>query len=410
MSCQSGEPANPDLKAVAPSPAAGGRLMSVDVYRGWVMLLMMAEVLQFGSVAESLPGNQFWRFLAYLQTHSEWVGCSLHDLIQPSFSFLVGVTLPFSLARRAAAGQPSAYRTLHAFWRALVLVLLGVFLRSVGHPQTDWTFEDTLTQIGLGYGFLYLLALRPGRAAWVALTVILLGYWLAFACYPLPDAHFDWGQTGVAPNAVQSLTGFSAHWSMNANFAWAFDRWFLNLFPRAHPFTHNEGGYVTLSFIPTLGTMILGLLAGSLLRSPRAPWDKVKRLALAGCLGLIAGLVLNALGICPLVKRIWTPSWVLFSGGWCLLLLAGFHALIDLLAWRRWAFPLVVIGTNSIAAYCLAHLLEGFIVESLTTHFGESAFMFLGTAYAPLVQGSLVLLVLWGLLFWLYQRKIFLRI
>ena len=136
------------------------RVASIDAYRGLVMLLMMAEVLEFSEMSSRIPASGFWRILGLAQTHVAWVGCSLHDLIQPSFSFLVGVALPFSIARRAGEGQPQWRRTVHAFWRALILILLGVFLRSMNHRQTYWTFEDTLTQIGLGYGFLYLLALR----------------------------------------------------------------------------------------------------------------------------------------------------------------------------------------------------------------------------------------------------------
>ena len=109
----------------APAPA---RLASLDAYRGFVMLLMMAEVLRLKKVAQALPDSGLWQFLAWHQSHVEWVGCSLHDLIQPSFSFLVGVALPFSLAARAARGESTARQTLHAAWRALALVLLGVFL------------------------------------------------------------------------------------------------------------------------------------------------------------------------------------------------------------------------------------------------------------------------------------------
>ncbi|MBU4460659.1 MAG: DUF5009 domain-containing protein, partial [Verrucomicrobia bacterium] len=110
------------------SPGGGSleapvRLASMDVFRGFVMVLMMAEVLGLRHVAHALPGNGFWAFLSHHQSHVAWVGCSLHDLIQPAFSFLVGVALPFSLARRAAAGQPQWHRTLHAFWRALLLIL-----------------------------------------------------------------------------------------------------------------------------------------------------------------------------------------------------------------------------------------------------------------------------------------------
>jgi predicted acyltransferase len=390
--------------------ALGNRVVSVDAYRGFVMLLMMGEVLRLGAVARALPGSAFWAFLARHQSHVEWIGCTLHDLIQPSFSFLVGVALPFSLARRADEGQPQWRRTLHAFGRALVLVLLGVFLRSTGSRQTYWTFEDTLTQIGLGYGFLYLLALRSRRTQWIALAVIIVGYWLAFALYPLPGADFDWSKTGMKPGAPELLSGFAAHWGKNTNLAWAFDTWFLNLFPRERPFTHNGGGYATLSFIPTLGTMILGLLAGGVLRSERERVRKVQWLAAAGAIGLVAGWLVGELGICPVVKRIWTPSWVLFSGGWCFLLLAGFYAIIDLWGSRRWAFPLVVVGMNSIAAYLIAHLWDGFIHDALPRHFGRAWFTFAGKPYEPLIHGAAVLLAEWLILWWMYRRKIFLRV
>jgi heparan-alpha-glucosaminide N-acetyltransferase len=110
------------------------------------------------------------------------------------------------------------------------------------------------------------------------------------------------------------------------------------------------------------------------------------------------------------VKRIWTPSWVLFSGGWCFLLLAGFYAVIDLWNARRWAFPLVVVGMNSIAAYLIAHLWDGFIAEALPRHFGRRWYTFAGQAYEPLIQGAAVLLVEWLILWWMYRRKIFLRV
>ncbi len=382
------------------SPAPPQRLTSLDAYRGFVMFLMMAEVLSFRRVADALPASGFWKFLSHHQTHVPWVGCSLHDLIQPSFSFIVGVALPFSIANRMARGQSQLWLSAHAFWRALALVLLGVFLRSTGSDHTNWTFEDTLTQIGF----------RPARDQWIALAAILAGYWAMFALWPLPDASFDWKTAGVTPDWQYNLTGFAAHWNKNTNPAWAFDTRFMNLFPRLKPFANNAGGYVTLSFIPTLGTMILGLIAGGVLRSERAPWAKVRWLAVAGLVALAAGELFGWLGVCPVVKRIWTPSWVLFSGGWCLLLLAACYAMIDLRGWKGWSFPLVVIGMNSIAAYCMAHLFEGFIYKNLATHFGASFFKLFGAAYEPLLHGAAVLLALWLILFWMYRRKIFLRI
>jgi heparan-alpha-glucosaminide N-acetyltransferase len=386
------------------------RLASVDAYRGLVMFLMMAEVLRLSAVARALPENPVWRFLAYHQSHVEWVGCSLHDLIQPSFTFLVGVSLPFSLASRQARGQSLTWMTAHAFWRSLVLILLGVFLRSVGRPQTYWTFEDTLTQIGLGYWLLFLIALGRPWLRWVVLGIILVGYWGMFAIYPAPGPDFNWPAVGVPPDWPHHLSGFAAHWDKNSNAAWAIDNLFLNLFPREKPFLFNGGGYATASFYPTLGTMILGLIAGDVLRNGRSPWEKARWLAVAGLIALAAGWTFGAVGVCPVVKRIWTPSWVLFSGGWCFLLLAGFYAVVDIRGWKGWAFPLVVVGANSIAAYVMDHLFVGFIRDALKRHLGVEPFRVLGSEYEPLLLGAAVLGVLWLILFWMYRRRIFVKI
>jgi len=390
--------------------AAPKRLVSMDAYRGFVMLLMMAEVLHLSRLAKAFPDNEVWQFLAFHTSHVEWVGCSLHDLIQPSFSFLVGVALPFSLASRMARGESVRRMTLHALWRALLLILLGVFLRSLGKEQTNWTFEDTLSQIGLGYPFLFLLGFCSQRVRWGALAVILVGYWAAWALYPVPQPGFDYALVGVPPEWPHHATGFAAHWNKNSNLGIAFDQVFMNLFPRPEPFVANRGGYLTLSFIPTLGTMLLGLIAGGWLRQESEPKLLIRRLVVAGVGGLALGLGLSVLGVCPLVKRIWTPTWVLFSGGWCFLLLASFYAVIDWRGKQRWAFPLVVIGMNSIAAYLIAHLFEEFIAGNLKTHLGQGIFDQFGESYGPTLQGATVLLIYWLLLLWMYRRKLFLKI
>ena len=392
------------------APAAPARLMSLDAYRGFVMFLMMAEVLRLAAVAAQVPGSAVWAFLAYHQTHVDWTGCSLHDLIQPSFSFMVGVAVPYSIASRLARGQARGGLMLHAFWRAFILVALGIFLRSIGKGHTHYTFEDTLTQIGLGYGVLFVLGFRPARDAWVALGVVLAAYWAAFAWYPLPGPGFDWSLTGVTPDWAHNATGFAAHWNKNTNLAWAFDRWFLNLFPPDGWFAFNRGGYATLSFIPTLGTMILGLQAGRVMRSGWPARRILTWLVAAGVIGIAAGLLLPVTGLCPSVKRIWTPSWTLFSGGWCFLLLAGFYAVVDVAGWKRPAFWLVVIGMNSIAAYMIAHLFEDFIAKALRTHLGDGVFLAFGPAYEPFLLGAGVLLGYWLILLWMYRRQLFLRI
>ncbi len=395
-----------------PAPTGFTRLASIDAYRGFVMFLMMGEVLNFCRVAEALAVPGLWGFLCLHQSHVDWTGCVLHDMIQPSFSFLVGVALPFSIASRRAKGQTFSGLVGHAAFRALGLILLGVWLRSTHSTQTRWTFEDTLSQIGLGYLFLFSLGFLPRKVQWAAFVGILAGYWALFALWPLPGPDFDYARVDVSADWLREhgLTGFAAHWQKNSNAAWAFDTWFLNLFSRVKPFVANDGGYSTLSFIPTLGTMVLGLLAGGVLRSPSTPAQKLKWLFIAGTVALAAGWLLGALGICPIVKRIWTPSWVLFSGGWCLFLLGGFYAGIDVVQKPGWSFPLRVVGMNSIAAYLIAHLFEGFIARDLQIHLGKGIFQVWGATYEPFLHGVAILAVYWLLLLWLSRRKIFLRL
>ena len=399
----------PPARNVPPPETRVARNVAVDAYRGLVMVLMMAEVLRLAHVARSFPGSLLWGILAFNQSHVEWSGCSVHDLIQPSFSFLVGVALPYSIASRIRRGATFWPMFAHAIWRSLILVALGIFLRSLHHSQTYFTFEDTLTQIGLGYPFLFLLGFRSARWQWGVFAAVLFGYWLAWALYPVPGPNFDYASVGVPANWTHHFSGFAAHWNKNANLGNAFDQWFLNLFPRTSPFVANDGGYLTLSFIPTLGTMILGLVAGRWLRT-YAPAIPMRRLLIAGVLGILAGAVLHFTGICPIVKRIWTPAWTLFSGGACFLILAAFSWIIEIKGYRKWAFPLVVVGMNSIAAYLIAHLFEDFITSSLHIHLGRKPFEIFGPALEPLLLGAVVLFVFWLILFWMYRRKIFLKV
>jgi predicted acyltransferase len=385
------------------------RITFVDVYRGFVMFLMMGEVLSFEKVSKALPDSGFWQFLSFHQSHVEWVGCSLHDMIQPSFSFLVGVALRYSIAARESKGESFNTMLFHAIRRALILILLGIFLRSMWSKQTNFTFEDTLTQIGLGYVFLFLLGFRSFKVIIISLIAILVGYFAAFALTPSVFSTNS-EAIGVPQNWSQNLTGFMSHWNKNTNFAANFDVWFMNLFPRESTYLYNEGGYLTLSFIPTLGTMILGLIAGRELKSDSEPKAKVFTFFKWGMGLLLGGLALHFLGVCPIVKRIWTPSWVLLSGGNCFLFLALFYDLVDVLQTKKWYYFLLVIGANSIAAYVIAHTVDGFISKSLYIHLGKNYADFLGTAYSPFVHGFWVLLFEWLILYWMYKRKIFIKI
>jgi predicted acyltransferase len=298
----------------------------------------------------------------------------------------------------------------------LILIFLGIFLRSVGSNRTNFTFEDTLTQIGLGYFPLTLLALARPALQWATVGGILAGYWLAFAIYPAPGPDFPFDKVGVPPTWNHHPAGFAAHWDKNSNAAWSFDKWFLNLFPREvnragveKPFVFNGGGYATLSFLPTLATMLLGLIAGNRLRAGPSSWRTVRWFVGAGLLSLAAGYAADYFGICPNVKRIWTPSWTLFSGGWCFLMLAFFVTTCDLTGRSGWAYPLKVIGANSIVAYCSEHLIGSFIRSTAKTHFWW-VFNQVDKKYEPLFSGAITLVVIWLILWWLYRRRIFIRI
>jgi predicted acyltransferase len=276
--------------------------------------------------------------------------------------------------------------------------------------QTNFTFEDTLTQIGLGYTFLFLISYLPHKGQLVSLILLLTGYWLAFALYPLPGANFDYNAAGVLRDWEHNLSGFAAHWNKNTNFARAFDRWFLNLFPRESAFTNNGGGYSTLSFIPTLGTMILGLFAGKILKADYSYPEKIKKFLLIGLILLTTGIVLHLAGINPIVKRIWTPSWVLFSGGICFWFLAFFYLLADYRKKKNLFFIFTVIGSNSIAAYVIADGLSPFITNSLYIHLGASFDKTFGEAYASIIKGLAVLTIEFAILWWMFRKKLFIKI
>ncbi|MGE3780247.1 MAG: hypothetical protein AB7F89_23865, partial [Pirellulaceae bacterium] len=154
----------------------------------------------------------------------------------------------------------------------------------------------------------------------------------------------------------------------------------------------------------------LGLIAGQWLKSEVRDGQRIGRMLGTAAVLFVLGLAADRWGLCPLVKRIWTPSWVLFSGGWCFVILAAFYGVIDAAKLSSWSFPLRVVGANSIAAYLLAHGPDRFILESFRIHFGEAIFVWCGSAYEPLLAGSAVLAVQWLILWWMYRRRIFLRL
>lgn len=396
---------------------APDRLLSLDAYRGLIMVSLAFGGFGLANTAqnhlEAAPDSSFWAAVAYQFSHAQWVGCSFWDLIQPSFMFMVGVSMAYSYAKRAAMGDSQSRMLGHAVYRSIALVLLGVFLSSGRGSGTNWTFTNVLSQIGLGYTFLFLFWGKSFRTQAIGAGAVLLGTWMLFVCYPGSGLDLEKGApgAGVTPDwAKEYLTGVGASWHKNANFAHAVDLRFLNWFPRGEPFTANEGGYQTLNFLPALATMVFGLMCGGLLRSNRGEMAKLKILLIAGIAGLVAGQVLHFAGFSPLVKRIWTPSWAIFSTGWCCLILGFLYYLIDIRKLRGWAFPLVVVGMNSIAMYFMGQLLKSWVGERLQRHLGKGIFEWCGAMQEPLLQSTMTGLVFWLVCWWMYRRKIFLRI
>jgi heparan-alpha-glucosaminide N-acetyltransferase len=387
-----------------------GRLRSLDAYRGFVMLAMASGGIgTFASIEHSgdTAGAIFLQVLLQQLDHVQWRGGVFWDLIQPSFMFLVGAAMPFSFASRRARGQGWLRQFGHALVRSLVLIVLAVFLASNGSPQTVYSFTNVLGQIGLGYPFVFLLLGRRPLVQFAAAIAVLVGYWMYFANSSPPERNFDRGKHGAnEPQLV--MGGFFAHWNKNTNAAAEFDRWFLNLFPHPveQPFVHNPGGYATLNFIPSIATMLAGVLAGELLRSGQSPRKKAQILLVTGAACWFTGQLLDA-SICPVVKRIWTPSWVVASTAWTCWMLAFFYWVIDVAGYRRWSFPLVVAGANSIAIYLMYQLMRPFVSSSLRTHLGREIF---SGPHGSFVRGVSFLLVLWLICLWLYERKIFIKI
>ncbi len=323
------------------------------------MLMLASGGLSLRHVARNFPDSAVWRFVGYQFDHCPWRGCSLWDLIQPLFMFMVGVAIPWSYASRKAKGDSDLRILLHTIRRSLLLILLGVFLSSTASEHTRWIFTNVLSQIGLGYTFVFLLRGRGGKTQFGALAAILVVSWSLFV----------------------HVTPFVA--------------------------AATEGGYQTLNFVPSMATMLLGLMAGELLRGPGSAQAKLLRLVGAGAACFAVAIAADLGSVCPIVKRIWTPSWALFSAGWTFWILAAFYWFVDIKGRTKFVFPLVVVGMNSIAMYMMGQLMTGWIRQMVRIHGGRGWF---DGVFGPLYVSVIVLVLLWAICFWMFRRKLFLKI
>lgn len=401
---QSIQSAAPEHLPDSPAPqTVTGRLASLDVFRGFVMMALSLQGY-FPGLASGFPNNPVLHELGRQFDHVAWQGGVFWDLIQPSFMFMVGVAMTYSYHSRRARGESAAKITAHVLYRSLVLIALGVMLASAHSDRTVWMFGEILCQIGLAYPFAYLLVGRSARTQWIAVGAILLVTWLAFFLWPTPGPGFDYAAIG-APPVPEPYTGLYAHWNRYTNFAYAFDRWFLNRFPRSDVFLANFNYGATLNFFPSIVTLTFGVMAAELLRSPRTPREKLRTLVVAGAISLVVGLGLGHT-VCPIIKALWTPSYVFASTAWVCWFLAAAYWLADMRGLSRPLFPLTVVGRNSLAMYLMLRLLKEPVRATVEIHAGPLRQI----DHYWTFEFAAVVLILWLICYWLYRRKIFLSI
>lgn len=358
------------------------RLVSIDALRGFDMFWIIGG----GTLLESLV--QVWnlpvtRTIRQQLEHVEWGGFHFEDLIFPLFVFVVGAVLPFSLSGRIERGHSLARIHLHVVKRTAALILLGLIVN--GLLRFEWSqmrWPGVLQRIGLCYFFAALLVIHTKwrTQATVAGAVLLL-YWAVTMLVPAPGcAAGDLTMKGCLSSYIdQQLIPGELYYK----------------------YGDNEG---LLSTLPAICTALLGALAGHWLRSDRSGSRKAAGLALAGVASLIAGLIWAQ--FFPIIKILWTSSYVLFAGGWSLLLLALFYWVIDVRGYRKWAYFFVVIGMNAITIYFLQRFVEfdtiaEFFLGGIVKHAG---------LIAPLLLPFGALMIRWLLLHFLYRHRVFLKV
>jgi predicted acyltransferase len=395
--------ASPALRpSRTPDPvAASERLVSIDALRGFDMFWIIGGE----ELCRALASATEWKYAGWVNEqlkHVEWDGFHFYDLIFPLFLFLVGAVLPFSLGKLYDNQLPTYRLYYRIIRRTILLFLLGLIYN--GLFRLDWLvlkpnlhvdvsnirIAGVLQRIAICYFFAALITLHTGmRGRAVVSVVLLLGYWALMALVP------------VQPPAGAEYEG---RYSIRDNLGAYVDQHYL---PGKHvkdyyEFGDNEG---LLSTIPAIVTCLLGTMAGQWLRSWRAPWLKVFGL-------MAAGLVCLGLGILwglwfPIIKNIWTSSFVLVAGGHSLILLAFFYAIIDVLRLRFWAFFFTVIGANAITIYVAKEIIP---FEHIAAFFLGGAAKHSGKLYGEVVLTAGTIAVEWLFLLYLYRRRIFLRV
>jgi predicted acyltransferase len=379
-------------------PAAGspGRLLCLDIYRG----LMVA-----GMIIVDNPGSDehaYWPIM-----HAKWNGWTPADFIFPSFLFLVGISLVYSTAARRRRGQSNWQILWHAFKRSLILIALGLLVNAsplYGLDLHTWRFEGVTQRIALCYFFALMLELWAGQRGKVLACVgCLIGYWALVRFVPVPGA----GIPGRDIPFLDQVQNFPA-WLDRKLFA-------------GHLYDGTSDPEGIIHTIPAISTTLIGVLTGHWLRSKREPAKLIAGMALFGLLGVLGGELWNRWF--PINKHMWTSSFVLFSGGFCLLFLALLYWTTEVRRWHgRWAMPILVFGMNAIAGFVADSLIYGpgytFTVTTANgtkMNWHEAAQSHLEAAGLSVANASLVyslgaVLICWIMLFFLWRKRIFLKV
>lgn len=366
--------------------APGSRLYSLDALRGFDMFWIIGAEEIFHSLA-ILTGYPLWVGMAEQLTHPAWNGFHFYDLIFPLFLFLAGVATPYSVGRDLENGKTRKELLFRVIRRGLLLVLVGIVYNNglkFRASIDDYRLCSVLARIGLAYMFaniIYLYSKQTVQAIWF--VVLLVAYWLLLKFNSAP---------GFAPGDL----------SMEGNFASYIDR---SILPgRLYLKIHDPEGLMSL--VPSISTALLGIMTGSLLKnSPKTKKEKVVYMALAGIISISIALIWNL--DFPINKNLWTSSFVMLVGGLSLILLSLFYYIIDVLGYKKWAFFFKVIGMNSILIYVSGRVIDW---EYANNGLFTWLFQLSGEPYDAVVKAIFYVLVQWGFLYFLYKKKVFLRV
>jgi predicted acyltransferase len=360
----------------------GGRIASLDALRGFDMFWIIGG----DSICRSLPAvkdTPVTQFLARQVEHRPWAGFTFYDLIFPLFFFIIGAVMPFSLLKRAEKGESRKRLYFHIVRRSMILILLGLIAGGVlEFDFANMRWMGILQRIGLCYLLVSILVLNTKRRTQFGVfAAILLLYWAALALIPVP--HF--GAGSMTPEG--SLHTFIDQKVLPGRFSAEF---------------YGPGDSLgVLSTLTAACSVLLGVFAGYWLKSERSAETKTLGLLIGGILCLGIGYAWGL--VFPIIKHIWTSSYVLWAGGWCLFLMAAFYWVIDVKGRTRWAFFFIVIGMNAILIYFGQQVADfdriaGFFLSGVVAKAG---------AISPVILPLGALVVKWQGLRFLYRHKLF---